>query len=54
MTKSARKKKFGRTLGLEDFFLMSYGQTRRETLADYDHYTKTGEVIRPLTDGLSV
>ena len=54
MTKTTRKRKFGRTLGLEDFFLISYGQTRREVLLDYDHYVKTGEVIRPLTDGLSV
>ena len=47
------RKKF-RTLGLEDFFLTSYGQTRKEVLEDYDHYVKTGEVIKPLTDGLSV
>jgi hypothetical protein len=38
------QKKGKRKLTLNDFLMTSYGQTRREVLADYDHYVKTGEV----------
>lgn len=42
MKKSPKEAK--RKLTLNDFYLTSYGQTKREVLADYDHYMKTGEI----------
>jgi hypothetical protein len=38
------RKEKKRKLSLDDFFETSYGQTKKEVLADYEHYLKTGEI----------
>ncbi len=37
-------KKKERRLTEYDFLVISYGQTRKEALADYKHYVETGEI----------